>query len=193
MITNIQRKSTNAQSGFTLIELIIVIIILGILSAVALPKFVGLSSDARLSSLNALQGSIKTTIAMSHGKYIVNTTGTPPTSYTAENVTVAYNVGTTDNPATGTGLGYLSASDVNFAALLGTDGSYVQIGGTGVDVTATLITPAIKAGEIGFIPKSVAGTPQGVTCFVKYIQSSGSAVATVPNIVLLTGAEANPC
>ena len=36
-----------AEKGFTLIELIVVIVILGILSAVALPKFVNISGDAR--------------------------------------------------------------------------------------------------------------------------------------------------
>ena len=49
------------QQGFTLIELVIVIVILGILSAVAVPKFVSLSRDARISSLQGIKGALSST------------------------------------------------------------------------------------------------------------------------------------
>ncbi|GAA6171402.1 prepilin-type N-terminal cleavage/methylation domain-containing protein [Colwellia sp. KU-HH00111] len=50
---------TKKTKGFTLIELVVVIVILGILSVVALPRFIDLSSDARISTLTQLEASVK--------------------------------------------------------------------------------------------------------------------------------------
>lgn len=56
------------QKGFTLIELIVVIVILGILAATALPKFVDLSGDARRAVLNGIEGSMRSANTMLYGK-----------------------------------------------------------------------------------------------------------------------------
>lgn len=58
--------------GFTLIELVIVIVILGILSAVALPRFIDITSDARTASVDGIAGALRSAAALSKAQYVVN-------------------------------------------------------------------------------------------------------------------------
>ncbi len=52
------------QAGFTIVELVVVIALLGILAAVALPRFVSVTGDAKKAAVEGVAGSLKSGIAM---------------------------------------------------------------------------------------------------------------------------------
>ena len=64
---------TSAHSGFTLVELIFVIVIIGVLSAVAVPKFKNLTDNAKISSELATASSVQSALDAIHGEWITNT------------------------------------------------------------------------------------------------------------------------
>lgn len=78
------------QGGFTLIELVVVIVILGILAVTAAPKFLNLQSDARASSLQGLKGAMSGASGIVYGKAAIDGKETSTTTVAIDGINTVY-------------------------------------------------------------------------------------------------------
>jgi MSHA pilin protein MshA len=129
------------QKGFTLIELIVVIVILGILAATALPRFANLQGDARMASANAALGSIRSAAAIAHGQWLLRN---QPASSVIEGVVVTFTNG------------YPNAATI--AAVAGLTAANYQIGAA----DPLLVTPlgsTVNQCTVSYTPPAAANNP----------------------------------
>ncbi|MEB6607744.1 type IVa pilus pseudopilin TppF [Aeromonas sanarellii] len=73
--------STRVSRGFTLLELVLVIVVLGILAVTALPRFINIQDDALKSSVAATAGSFASAVQLAHAGWAVKVKGEPLALY----------------------------------------------------------------------------------------------------------------
>lgn len=132
-------RIARSMSGFTLVELVVVITILGILAAFAVPRFIALQTQARAASIESLQGSLRSAAALTHSMWMV-TNG--PASIVVEGVTIAMTNGYPDIDAIDDTL--VDASGFNFDPLTGT---FTKVGVANPATCSVSYTPPAALGD----------------------------------------------
>lgn len=101
------------QQGFTIIELIVVIVVLGILAATAIPRFANIGTEARIASMRGVEGSMLAAKEIVRAKWYAAGSTSLSTVTTADGTSVAVTTGTGATAGLPTAAGMVSALSVS--------------------------------------------------------------------------------
>ncbi len=169
------------SAGFTLIELIIVIVILGILAVTAAPKFMNMRGDARKSVLNGMSASIKTAANLVYSKAIIAgfEKQVGPVNLAIQGVT---------GDSTAIAFGYPTAADTGILEVLDANTTATGTGTTTTGANAEWGRGVVNGSYIMW-PTGVATNAAAAITAACYIQYTPATSATVPPVykVVATG------
>lgn len=142
------------SGGFTLIELVVVITILGILAAFAVPKFVALDSQARSATISGLAGTVKSAASLARGLSMA-TNNVVQVTMEGANVTLL------NNYPDATAGGIANAVNVNTSAT--GDFAFVAGGGAGAATWTKNGAPNPTNCSVSYTPAPLNGVPAVAT------------------------------
>ncbi len=137
-------------SGFTLIELVVVISILGILAAFAIPRFISLETEARISTTQSLAGSVRSASALSHGLWLAQSS---PATITMEGQSISM---TNGYPTTAT-IDDTLADFTGYTFTPGATGVWTKDGSPTPASCAVTYTPPAASGDAPTVTVATGG------------------------------------